>query len=340
MAQARGRAEETDVVTHKHKDKRMATQTQTVQRKQDLLPTAVTDMVKVVLPDLKNLLPPDITLDQFRAAVWLELTGRWGLQECRPQSIREGIVKAATYGMLPGRDCHLLPFKSRRGGGQKDATFVPNYFGIILTLERTGKVAKAFAHPVYHGDTFEIDYLADKFSHIPAEILGKEQGKIRFYYGCIRLKDGTTHIEVMTLAQIDEIRKRAPAHDEGPWVTDHVMMSRKTALKRVAKYVRLTPEQQRMLEDDAARERDDMSPERLRDTITILSGDQDDVREAQQAARQGRTRQTKTQEPVPAQVDEETGEVLEEDDLRQTSMLIDDRAAHLAVDRELAEDHD
>lgn len=313
----------------------MATQTHVAQRKQDMLPVAVTDMVKVVLPDLKNLLPPDITLEQFRAAVWLELTGRWGLQECRPQSLRECIVKAATYGLMPGRDCHFLPFKSKRAGGQKDATFVPNYFGIILALERTGKVAKAFAHPVYTGDTFEVDYLADRFSHIPAQILGKEQGHIRFYYGCIRLKDGTAHIEVMTLAQIDEIKKRAPAHEEGPWVTDTVMMSRKTALKRVAKYVRLTPEQQQMLEDDTERERSDMSADHFHDTISILSGGKDEYDQAQAAARQTKPRQKAPEVPEPT-VDETTGEIHEDDgpDPNQASF---DYVENAAIDRAQAE---
>lgn len=227
-----------------------------------------------LMPHVPALLPPDISTEQFRAALYLELSGRPDLAECTQESLRDSVIKAATYGLLPGRDCHLLPFRNRRKGNKRDATFVPNYFGLILALERTGKVAKAFAHPVYTGDEFVIDYLADVYKHIPAVALGKVPGMLRFFYGCVRMKDGTTHIEVLDEAQIEAVRRRAPAHDQGPWVDDYLMMARKTALKRVMKYVRLTPEQMQMLEDDTVREREDIPPERHQQNIIDLFGDE------------------------------------------------------------------
>src|SRR5262245_14106886 len=101
-----------------------------------MAPTAVaqrisavtTEMLRGLMPSLPHLLPPDISIEQFRAALWLELTGRPSLQHCSPQSLRECAVKAATYGLLPGRDCHFLPFNTRGKGEGKHATFVPNYF--------------------------------------------------------------------------------------------------------------------------------------------------------------------------------------------------------------------
>lgn len=261
------------------------TQTQAVTKKAALLPAPVVALMQSLVPDCNALLPGDITPEQFRAALWLELTGRPSLHDCSGQSLRECVVKAATYGLLPGRDCHLLPFRQGKSGGRV-ATFVPNYFGLILALERTGKVAKAFAHPVYTGDEFVIDYLADVYKHIPAVTLNKPPGPLRFFYGCVRLKDGTTHIEVMDEAQVDAVRRRAPAHDAGPWVDDYLMMARKTALKRVAKYVRLTPEQYSMLTDDDERERQDIPLDRHRKNIVDLFGkepDDDPVAQAKPA---------------------------------------------------------
>jgi recombination protein RecT len=238
---------------------------------QSTLPAALTQTMAGLMPQIPALLPPDIPVEQFRAALYLELSGRPGLAECTRDSLRDCVIKAATYGLLPGRDCHVLPFKNRKGNN-KLATYVPNYFGLILALERTGKVAKAFAHPVYSGDEFVIDYLADVYKHVPAVTLNKPPGPLRFFYGCVRLKDGTTHIEVMDEAQIDAVRRRAPAHDSGPWVDDYLMMARKTALKRVVKYVRLTPEQQGMLADDDDREREDIPDARHRQNIVDLFG--------------------------------------------------------------------
>jgi len=240
----------------------------------DMLPSVMTGMIRELMPDIRNLLPTDIPYEQFRAALWLELTGRAKLQECTVPSIRASAIKAATLGVLPGRDCHLLPFKNK--WGKYESQCITNYFGLVLTLERSGKLAKAFAHPVYEGDEFVLDYFADDFKHIPYLVRGKEPGKILFYYGAVKLKDGVVHVEPMSLSEIDSIRKRAPAHDQGPWVTDLIQMSRKTALRRVTKFVRLTPQQQEYLDEEEALERSDIPPERHQKNVRDLFGDDAD----------------------------------------------------------------
>jgi phage RecT family recombinase len=257
-----------------------------------------------LMPHVPALLPPDITPEQFRAALYLELAGRPGLAECTQESLRDAVIKAATYGLLPGRDVHLLPFANRRKGGKKEATFVPNYFGVILALERSGKVRRAFAHPVQEGDEWGFDMFADRPVHRPAVTLGKAPGAVLFYYGAVMFTDGTCAFEVLSLDDIEAVMKRAPAHESGPWVTDRVMMCRKTAIKRVAKYVRLTPGQRAMLDEDAAREQDDIAPERHRQNVVDLFGEgvNPTAPEALRAA------------PASYAVDPETGELLAEDE--------------------------
>jgi recombination protein RecT len=247
----------------------------TALQKKSTLPPAVLESLQALTPRFPDLLPQDITTEQFRAALWLELTGRPTLSECTPASLRECAVKAATYGLLPGRDVHFLPFRTR---GRLTATYVPNYQGIILALERSGKVRRAFAHPVHEGDEWGFDLFADRPVHKPAVTLGKAQGKELFYYGAIMFKDGTCAFEVVTLDDLENLKRRAPSHEDGPWVTDRVMMNRKSAIKRVAKYVRLTPELQGLLADEEVRELTDIAPARTRATVSDLFGDDDDRR--------------------------------------------------------------
>lgn len=230
--------------------------------KQNNLPKQIETSVELILPQLPDLLPIDITSEQFQTATYLELTRQYGIVDCSVKSVEDCIVKAATYGMMPGRDCHFLPFRDKRKGNQRQATFVPNYFGIIRTLDRTGKVAKAFAHAVYTNDEFEVDYFSDKPKHIPAATMGKKPGHLKCFYGAVLMKDGTLHFEVLTLEDIDAVKNRAPAHESGPWVSDYLMMARKTCIKRVAKYVQLTPEARQMLDEDEGREESDFNPDR------------------------------------------------------------------------------
>ena len=111
-------------------------------------------------------------MEQFRSAMCLELSGRPTLANCTQNSLRDSVIKAAMYGLLPGRDCHILPFKNRKGGNVQ-ATFVANYFGTLLALERSGKVRKAFAQAVCENDTFTFDFFTDTYSHVP----GGRQGE-------------------------------------------------------------------------------------------------------------------------------------------------------------------
>jgi phage RecT family recombinase len=271
-----------------------------------------------LMPHVPALLPPDITPEQFRAALYLELAGRPALAECTQESLRDAVIKAATYGLLPGRDCHLLPFSNRRKGGKKEATFVPNYFGVLLALERSGKVRRAFAHPVHEGDEWRFDMFADRPVHRPAVTLGKQPGAVLFYYGAVMFTDGTCAFEVLSLDDIEAVMKRAPAHESGPWVTDRVMMSRKTALKRVAKYVKLTQGQRDMLADEDQRERDDIAPERHRQNVVDLFGESVNP-----------TAHERPQPPAGSYtVHPETGELLAEEE-RPTLREEGDEAAHI-----------
>jgi len=291
----------------------MATTSTAVQKKADLLPAPLLALVQGLMPDVYRLLPPDISDDQFRAACWLEITGRRELHDCVMDSIRDSIIYAANYGLMPGRDCHFLPFKQKKYGGKKGSQCIANYFGILRTLDRSGKVRRAFAHAVHEGDEWGFDMFQDRPVHKPAVTLGKKPGKELFYYGAIMFLDGTCAFEVMTLEDLEKIKQRAPAHDSGPWVTDAPMMKRKTALKRVAKYVQLTPEQRSLLDLDDAREKDDIPPARHRQNIVDLFGDP-------QVDPTTHGHQYNVTPQGTFKVDPETGQLLEDDDTGQESL--------------------
>ena len=244
-------------------------ETQAITPQRAKLSTQLQNELRATLPSLSQLLPLDITTDQFRSALWIHFNAVDKLANCTPKSIMSGVIDAATYGMLPGRDCYLLPFRNRKKNTY-EAAFVPDYRGLIRALERTGKVRRAFANPVYSKDHFEVDFLADVFSHKPAL---DQRGRIVCYYACIFMKDDTRHIDVMHLEDIERIRKRAPAHEEGPWVTDIVEMSKKTVLKRLCKTVQLTPQITDLLEQEESREDSDFNTRRGDEASVDLFGE-------------------------------------------------------------------
>ena len=71
-------------------------------------------------------------------------------------------------------------------------------------------------------------------------------------YAVAHLKDGGVQAEVMTLADINAIRKRSRSGDSGPWVTDFGEMARKTVIKRLCKSLPISVELATALEADSA----------------------------------------------------------------------------------------
>lgn len=256
------------------------------------MPPALKAEIQTMLPTIGRLLPVDMPMEKFRAATWLHFRQMPVLlTDCWPDTVLECLVKSATYGLMPWRDCHFVPFKNKKRPGKKVATFVANYQGIQRVLDRTGKVAKSFAHPVYWRDVYEIDYLADIFSHRPAS---GDRGQLRCFYGCIIMKDGTKHVQEMSLADIEAIKRRSPAHDDGPWQTDFVAMARKTALKQTAKYCNLSETVTTLLGDDDAREHTDIPQARITEHTGDMFGDQAES-PAQQLAKDAVTPEAQAQ---------------------------------------------
>jgi recombination protein RecT len=86
---------------------------------------------------------------------------------------------------------------------------------------------------VYENDDFDYAYgLEPRLFHRPS--LG-ERGKAIAYYAVATLTNGGSAFIVMSPADIEKIRQRSRAKDDGPWKTDYDAMARKTCLRQLFK---------------------------------------------------------------------------------------------------------
>ena len=105
-----------------------------------------------------------------------------------------------------------------------------------------------YAEIVREGDFIEYEKGdAPRLVHKPA-LTGR--GKMMGAYCVCVLPDDSRHIEYMTKEEIDAIRARSKAKDEGPWVTDPEQMSIKTVVKRALKPFAASPEMSTAMEYD------------------------------------------------------------------------------------------
>ena len=65
----------------------MANQSKAVAKRTIDVPAAISTQLQSVMPSIGRLLPPDITLDQFRAATMVHFYEMKGLTNCSPESI-------------------------------------------------------------------------------------------------------------------------------------------------------------------------------------------------------------------------------------------------------------
>jgi recombination protein RecT len=164
------------------------------------------------------------------------------LLDCSRQSLLNCLLRLSELGIEPdGRRAHLIPFKD-------ECTLLLDYKGIAELIRRNGDVAYIHCDVVGENDHFDYRFGSHgKLDHVPAT---GDRGRIRCAYSFIRLKDGTEEYDVMATEDIERIRKRSRAANDGPWVTDWNEMAKKTVFRRHAKLLPLSPEMRELIESD------------------------------------------------------------------------------------------
>jgi recombination protein RecT len=161
-----------------------------------------------------------------------------GVFKCTRESIAKCLLDCAALGLLPDGTlgtAYLVPYKTT-------CTLIIGYRGLIELARRSGQLTSIEAHVVLEGDEFRCEFgLEPVLKHVP-RIDGGADRKVVAAYAIAHFKDGGHHAEVMSKTDVDAIRNRSRAGGNGPWVTDYAEMAKKTVVRRLMKYLPLTPE--------------------------------------------------------------------------------------------------
>jgi recombination protein RecT len=186
-------------------------------------------------------LPKHLTPERFVRVAISAITRIPKLADCTPESVMACMMTCSELGIEPdGRRAHLIPFG-------KVCTLIVDYKGLVELAKRSGDVSNIHAQVVCENDVFEYDT-----GEITHKIdFRRERGDMYAVYCIINFKDGGKHAEVMTRGEVDRIRQRSRAGNNGPWVTDYQEMSKKTVFRRASKWITLSPEIRDALDKDA-----------------------------------------------------------------------------------------
>jgi recombination protein RecT len=252
---------------------------------------------------MQMVLPKHLTADRLIKIALVAVSKTPKLMECSQESILQSVMTAAQLGLDCGGalgSAYLVPFvknsKDKSGNWHRstECQLIIGYRGMIDLARRSGQIVSIESRIVWEHDVFEIEYgMEMKLRHVPT--LDEEPGKFRLVYAVAHLRDGGTQLELMTKAQIDAVRSRSMAKDNGPWVTDYAEMARKTVVKRLFKYLPVSIELAEAVDVDNTSE---FGANQFGDGIDISLSPTKQLNERLQATKQ-----------IESNVDTDTGEV-------------------------------
>lgn len=206
----------------------------------------IRDLLQRSKSQIAAALPRHMTADRLMRVAMTAIQRNPKLLDCDQTSLIGAIIQSAQLGLevdgILGH-AYLIPFKGK-------VQFMPGYKGLIDLARRSGQCISISAHVVYENDSFDFCYgIEERLSHRPA-LTGR--GKAVCVYAIAKLKDGAYAFEVMGIEEVNAIRDGSENYKgakrngyTSTWDTNYDEMVRKTAIRRLAKFLPLSPEFQR-----------------------------------------------------------------------------------------------
>lgn len=174
------------------------------------------------------------------------------LAECSVESVLSCFMRCTSLGLEPSNVnglgmAYILPYGNRNyRTGQKEATLIIGYKGMLALARRSGELKSIHAQAVYEGDEFEYweDEHGQHFKFRANRDAAHEAAKLTDVYVNVQLTNGGFVFEHMTRSEIDQIMRRSPsaAAKVSPWKTDYEAMALKTVIRRSFRYLPVSVE--------------------------------------------------------------------------------------------------
>lgn len=205
----------------------------------------IKQMLTNAWPRIREVMPKHMKPERMYQLALSSINTTPKLAECSPATLLSCIMKCSALGLEPsavdglGR-AYILPYNSKKG---MQAQLIIGYKGMLDLARRSGQIKDISARAVYKGDEFSYEFgLNEHLQHKP---LGREHTaneKPTHVYMVAHFKDGGHYMDVMTQQEVEEVRKRSKAANNGPWVTDYEAMAKKTVIRRAFPYLPVSVE--------------------------------------------------------------------------------------------------
>ncbi len=199
--------------------------------------------LELMKPQMAMALPKHLTPDRLLRVAVSAVQTTPKLLECDRTSLYASIMTAAQLGLEPDGvlgQAYLVPYGNK-------VQFIVGYKGLLTLARNSGEVESIAARTVHANDRFSYAYgLEEKLEHDPAP---GERGPVVFVYAVARLKSGGHHFEVLSRDEVEKVRQRAPGGNSPAWKDHWDEMAKKTAIRRLAKFLPLSVQKAAAIEE-------------------------------------------------------------------------------------------
>lgn len=214
----------------------------------------INDLFEQMKPAIAQAIPKHLTPERLLRIATTSIRTNPKLKVCTPESLLGAVMQCAQLGLEPSilGHAYLIPYRNKnKESGQfvDECQFQIGYKGLIELARRTGQISSIMAQAVYEKDEFEYEYgINEKLKHVPAD---GDRGPVVRYYAYAKFKDGGYSFLVMSRSDIAAHRdKFSKSKAYGPWVDHFDEMAKKTVLKALMKYMPISVEFQRAVDQD------------------------------------------------------------------------------------------
>jgi recombination protein RecT len=189
--------------------------------------TAVVEVrtaIENMAPQFKAALPSHVPVERFVRTTLTAVQTNPQLMQADRRTLFAAATKAAQMGLMPdGREGAIVTFKDQ-------AQWMPMVAGIMKLVRNSGEISTWSVQAVYENDSF--DFCLGDDEHITHKPTLASRGKMIAVYSIVTMKDGEKSREVMSVEDVEAIRRRSRSGQSGPWVTDFAEMAKKTVVHR------------------------------------------------------------------------------------------------------------
>jgi recombination protein RecT len=213
---------------------------------------------KTTLTEIAKALPHGMDAARFARMVQTELRKNPALLEANPSIFILQVLTIAQLGLELGPLGQAYITGPYNIKGEKQTVLVIGYKGLTELAYRSETVDLVEGVTVRAGEPFKITKGSEPqlFHEMKLEL--SEAEPVAYYAIAVPKGGGRTVFDVMTPAEVEKIRKRAPSAKaaSSPWTTDYEPMAQKTVVRRLLNRgkVRLSPQVQRAIAEDEERE--------------------------------------------------------------------------------------